>query len=267
MSKLIESLKSGIKDFPKENKTVHQMTQEQLAEIYFSGSDKTRRPDTPMIIKVVEKSPAVSIIPWLIASLAFFLMALSLFSTKRIFVDIKVIDEKSPYLAALQQIQLNPFAYLPGHGLAAPVSQRISPLEFSFEGASKLKSAKTEQMLTLVNSSVAHFARANVYFESPLDLSQSKIIFYAKGKKGGESVTFSVKDRDNVSAFERGDLNPFPDKLTTQWQKGEILLTDETAQAFNPRGVSSMRFEFGARQTKNKPGDTIFIKDLQIVKI
>ena len=116
----------------------------------------------------------------------------------------------------------------------------------------------------MTNSCVAAFARANLYFNSPLNLAGSKIVFYAKGQKGGENLALALKDRGNVAAFERGTIFPFPNNLTTDWQMAEILM-DSGVKEFDEKKVSSLRFEFGAKETKNKPGDTIFIKDLQIV--
>ena len=37
----------------------------------------------------------------------------------------------------------------------------------------------------------------------------------------------------------------------------------DTAKDFDAKNVTSLRFEFGSKDTGNKPGDTVFIKDLQ----
>ncbi|MBI3316247.1 MAG: hypothetical protein HYZ87_04665, partial [Candidatus Omnitrophica bacterium] len=143
---------------------------------------------------------------------------------------------------------------------------RIVIQNFIFEGAAKLKSSKDNTILTLVNSSIASFARASVTFDPPKNLSESKLVFYAKGGKGGERLAFALKDRNNVMAFDKGKAYPFPDGLTTRWQKAEVALT-ETSKQFEDRKVSALRFDFGTKDTENKPGDTIFIKDLQIVPV
>ena len=92
MSKLIESLK-GQQDVS-EKKTEYQLTQEQLASIYFSGTDKqSKNTNPPLVIKVIERPALYKAIPWIIATLAMLLAAFSLFSTKRIFVDIHVADD------------------------------------------------------------------------------------------------------------------------------------------------------------------------------
>ncbi len=266
MSKLIEALKAGSKEF--ERKTEHQLTQEQLADIYFSGGDKVKKTDYPLVIKVVEKPRAGSLVPWIISSLALLLMAFSLFSTKRIFVDIKVIDEKNPYLAGFPSAlpaPVEPVATVTHKGISEK-SEKMNAESFIFEGAAKLKSSKDKSTLTLVNSSVAPFAQANLYLNTPINLSDSKIVFYAKGQKGGENLAVAIKDRDNVTAFEKGRLFPFPDTLSTEWQMAEIFI-DGSVKNFDERKVASIRFEFGTKEVRNKPGDTIFIKDVRVVPV
>jgi hypothetical protein len=133
----------------------------------------------------------------------------------------------------------------------------------TFEGAAYLHSSRDKNGgLTLINSSVAPFARAVLSLDPPLDLSSSRIIFYVKGGRGGENVAFALKDADNHQGFYKGRLYPFPDRLTTSWQKAEIHLEEDTAKDFDAEHVTSLRIEFGSKDTGNKPNDTIFIKDL-----
>lgn len=275
MSKIIETLKAKsreltsnggeVKEFRTE-KSGYELTQEQLADIYFSATGKTKAPEAPIIIKVVEKPRLASVAPWLITSVAFLITALSLFSTKRIFVDIKVVDDKTPYDRSA--VYAPPPAVVPVEA-KKEVSEKVrsNPLssqEFVFEGAAYLKSSRTKGGLTLVNSSVAPFARATLYFDPPINLAKSKVIFYARGEKGGENIAFALKDNDNIQAFHKGVAYPFAQGLTTDWQKAEVSITG-AARDFDPRNVASLRFEFGSKNTENKSGDTVYVKDLQWV--
>ncbi len=265
MSKIIEALKVG-GAMPKEvriDRSAHELTQEQLADIYFSATAKPKTSEPPVIIRVVERPRLATYIPWIIACLAFAATLFSLFSTKRILVDVKVLDEKSAFLHALDRRSLD-------ESQATPATEKTGPFnafpmaDFVFEGAAYLNSSKDKNgVLTLINSSVAPFARATLRVEPPLDLSHAKIVFYAKGGRGGENVAFALKDEENVQGFYKGKLFPFPDRLTTGWQKAEISLSHDTAKDFDPRRVTSLRFEFGSKDTGNKPGDLILIKDLQ----
>lgn len=277
MSNLIEALKASAKEFaqkqsvgqsqPEEKKkTAYELTQEQLADIYFSGSEKIKKSDTPLVIKVIEKRRSSSAVPWLISSLSFFLLGLSLFTTKRVFVDIKIIDDSHPYFNRQENAAPAPLVEEKEAAAGIVSGDKISMQGFLFEGAAKLGSAKDKTSLTLVNSSVALFARANLHFNSPVNLMGSKIVFYAKGRHGGENLALAVKDKGNIQAFAKNKAFPFPDALTTEWQRAEVPLKD-TVAAFDPKNVVSLRFEFGSKNTANKAGDTIFVKDLQILPL
>ncbi len=262
----MEALKASAKDKPAVSeetgarpvKTDYEMTQEQLAEIYFSAAEKKPQSPPPMIIKVIERPGIASVIPWIITSIAFLITAFSLFSTKRVFVDIKVIDEKSGYFASAEP----PAAVVEPEAPVDPGATEVSMRGAMLEGAGRLKSEFSNEGLMLVNTSVAPFARASVQM-APTDLSDRKIVFYARGVRGGEKLGFSLKDKNNNSAFERGKVYPFPDGLSTEWRRAEIPL-EGTAKEFNPRKVISMRFEFGSN-VDNKAGDTVYVKDLRIV--
>ena len=258
MSKIIEALKAG--------KTAHELTQQQLADIYFSGSDKIKKSDTPTVIRVIEKSHSSLLVPWLITLAALLIASFSLYSGKRIFIDIKVMNERATSLAAPENTSESGAETISGPSQALRLGDKLSMENFSFEGAAKLKSSKDRSGLTLVNSSVAPFARASFRFDSPVDLSGSKIVFYAKGLRGGENIAFALKDRDNVSAFNKNKLYPFSSALTTDWQRAEVPLLS-AAKEFDVKNVVSLRFEFGSKDTDNKPGDTIMVKDIQVVPL
>ena len=282
MSKLIESLKASAKEFsqkqsmasepPEKQKTSHELTQEQLADIYFSGSEKIKKSDSPLVIKVIEKPHPASTVPWIISSIAFFLLALSLFSTKRIFVDIKIIDEKNQFLSSRSEDRALPATDAASTAASlmkkkgARFGDKIPTQEFVFEGAAVLNSTQDTNALTLVNSSVATFARASFHFDPSANLSSCKIVFYAKGNRGGENLALALKDKENIQAFTKNKMFPFPDLLTTDWQKAEMPIVG-SVEAFDPKNVTSFRFEFGSKDTGNKPGDTIFIKDIQILPL
>ena len=258
MSKIIEALKAG--------KTSHELTQQQLADIYFSGSDKIKKSDYPTVIKVIEKSHSSLLVPWLITLAALLIASFSLYSGKRIFIDVKVVSERAASLASSDNTSEPGSGAMGSYSQALRLGDKLSTENFTFEGAAKLKSLSDRSSLTLVNSSVAPFARANLRFDSPMDLSGSKIVFYAKGLRGGENVAIALKDKENVSAFNKNKLYPFSNALTTDWQRAEIPFFN-TAKDFDVKNIVSLRFEFGSKDTDNKPGDTILIKDIQIVPL
>ncbi|MBI2094568.1 MAG: hypothetical protein HYT89_00160 [Candidatus Omnitrophica bacterium] len=271
MSRLLEAIQRGRKG-PSKDKTNREMTQEQLSDIYFSGAEKDPKSQPPLVIRVVEAPRWASLVPWIIASVAFLITAFSLFSTKRIFVDFQIIDEKNPYWSAINNPDfspetLSPVVSEPVAAAAAKEEGRPMALEnLVFEGAARLKSSKNKQGLTLINSSLAPFARATLPFDSPLNLTRAKIVFYARGARGGENVAVAFKDTGSNLAFTRGKVYPFPGGLTTRWQKAEISLLD-SVPGFDKTQVVSVRLDFGSKDTENKPGDVVFIKDLRVVTL
>ena len=182
-------------------------------------------------------------------------------------MDIKVIDEKSPYLQNL------PVGTARDYSAAAEKEKALevfdedvrNPIpfdDFTFEGAAYLKSTKDPAGLTLVNSSEAPFARSTVHFDPPLDLRKAKIRFFAKGARGGENIAVALKDQENIQAFLKGKYYPFKQGLTSNWQRAEIRLS-EVVKDFDAKNVTDLRFDFGSKDTENKPGDVIFVKDLE----
>lgn len=286
MSKIIETLKASSMEYkkkvpdesvdPQKRRTSHEMTQEQLADIYFAGSEKIVKSEYPTVIRVIEKPKSISWLPWAVALATVLIAVFLLISGHRVFVDIRVMSERaasmnvppessdisqeitpeSPKVSASTDKQKN----------ALHLGDNVPLQDFSFEGAAKLKSTKEPMSLTLVNSSVAPFARALLRFNAPLNFEGSKVVFYAKGNRGGENIAFALKDKENISAFNKNKIYPFPASLTTDWQRAEIPLSN-TSKEFDVRSVTSLRFEFGSKDTDNKPGDTIVVKDLQVVPL
>ena len=281
MSNIIESLKQSAREFARNNeetgdkpqvvKTNHELTQEQLGDIYFANAEKLKKSDQPLVIKVIERQHGSGIAPWFVSSIALLVMAFALFSTKRIFVDVKVMDDKSLVTSDWQpEGRANAsspdlFGSSVWRASASPDWERLPVEDFVFEGAAKLNSSKNGNQMTLANSSVAPFAKASVQFTQPVDMSSSKLVFYARGQRGGENIVIAVKDRDNHLAFNKGKYYPFPEGMTGEWQRAEVAL-DGAPTDFNPRYVTNLRFEFGTKDANNRPGDLVMIKDLRMVR-
>src|SRR3989338_4943888 len=207
MSKIIETLKHGAAEFKK--KTSSDLTQQQLADIYFPEPGKVKTSEYPTVIKVTERQKQTPFIPWSIASLAVFLFFVSLFLNKKVFIDIKVMNDRATALVSqsdphsqLDEIQYTASSCEQANQAGSKtdiihLGDKLPMEKFIFQGASTLKSSKNKSQLTLINSSVAPFARAIFSFEEPVNLTNTKVVFYAKGYRGGENIAFSMKDRDN----------------------------------------------------------------------
>lgn len=286
MSKIIESIKALRKDSdagePVGGQTLErgrtpvaagsgaEATQDRLADIYFKARAQAPQAfssERPVIIKVVESPRFLTVLPWVIASVAFLVTAFSLFSTKRIFIDINVVDDKNPFIETSREgrsdYPLPPFESEPRGGPDGPERLPLKP--FRFEGAGSQQSSAEKAGLRLVNTSIASFARATLHLPEPLDLSGRRLIFEARGINGGERLGVAFKDNGNLSAFAKGRIFPYPDGLTTQWQKAEVILAD-TVAGFRADRVSAIRFDYGQKDAGNRPGDIILVRDLRIAE-
>lgn len=280
MSEIIEALKASGKDFEdriQKKKSSYELTQEQLADIYFSSGERSKKHlDAPLVIRVVEKPALASVVPWIITSVAFLITAMSLFSTKRVFIDVKIIDEKSPYMRQFRDEE----AALSGVDYGGGTQQAERTRDFSrestpgtpissdgalFEGGAASRSESSRDGLKLVAGSGAPFSRGQIQLDSPIDITGSKLVFYARGAKGGERLGVALKDRENVNAFPKGTHEPFPTGLTSEWQRVEIPVS-ATVKEFDERHVSALRFEFGTTM-QNHAGDTVWIRDLEVVPL
>ena len=245
-----------------------ELTQESLADICFSAVGKPKTAEPPVIIKVTEKNRAASAIPWVITSVAFLITAVALFSTKRLLIDVRVIDDKT--LVRSYDDEALPLSSPPAssveESVATDTTQNIPLDQLVFEGAAILQSSKDSRRLTLVNSSVSPFARAVYHPQRPLDLSKSKMVFEVRGGKGGEKLAIAIKDRGNLQAFKKGFFIPTPEGLSTEWQTSEVSLVDLN-ENFDLKNIVSLRFEFGTKDTSNRSGDTIYVRNLRIVPL
>ena len=280
MSKIIEALrrdpveKSAGSKKPTPNEqliqvesTGRELTQERLADIYFSAVGKPKHSEPPVIIRVVEKSKAAASIPWVITSVAFLITAIALFSTKRLLVDVRVIDDKTLLRSFDDEQSSGATGDSTGTTQTGSQPSIALPLEdFFFEGAAILQSSKDSRRLTLVNSSVSPFARAVLRPSQSFDLSRSKLVFDVRGAKGGEKLGVALKDIGNVQAFKKGIAQPFTGGLSTDWKETEVFLLDLN-EIFDTKRVASIRFEFGTKDTENHSGDTIYVRNLRLVPL
>lgn len=285
MSKIIESLKvhqknggpkdAGAKQAVERKQTsvaagaAAEATRDKLADIYFNARSRAPQAfssDQPVIIKVVESPRFLSVLPWIIASIAFLMTAFSLFSTKRIFIDINIVDDKNPFIEtgrADRRDYPSPPSSLTSDAQAD--GQVHLPLkQFRFEGAGSQQSSAEKAGLRLVNTSIASFSRATLQLVEPIDLSGRKLVFEARGVNGGESLGVAFKDSGNVSAFAKGRIFPYSDGLSTEWRKAEIVLVD-TVPGFRSDRISAIRFDYGQRDAGNRPGDIILVRDLRVM--
>lgn len=262
-------------------KSPYQLTQEQIADVYFPGAGTNpRKSDMPMVIRVVEPRPASYQLPWLITTIALFFCAFALFSTKKVMIDVKIIDEATlqSHPEALSQtegsritpnaseiIPLSPKTSLTESKTFKTSPLKILPSQAVFTGSGAVESHAEGDVITLVNSDSHSFAQCAFELDRPIDLSTTKLVFMIKGKRGGENLELVLRDTRNISSLMIGSIKPLSQPLGTDWQKVEMTFNNLEQTSFDLRHVAYFRFEFGSKRAGNRVGDTLFIKDLQFL--
>lgn len=282
MSKIIEALQKP-KPFAKKSATMvpedkarsRFKTQSQLADVYFSGpktGEQAALPE-PTIIRVVEK-PAVSAGPWVISVLALLLACFTLFSSKKIAVQITVADQNAPEAAGAHvpdMARIMPDAPHDAEAMIRPVIGRSDlpvqiPLrgsDFVFSGAAVLNSNATNGEMTLANSSLSGLANALVHFDPPFQAAQYYLQMEARGAKGKEKLEFLFKDMNGNNNLNVKKILIPEEGLTTQWQPIVVELIG--TPHFDANAIEQMRIEFGTQRTANSADATIFVRNLKWV--
>jgi len=286
MSKIIEALHQRIKPFkpdkpspqapptsPHSPTKSYQMTQKELADVYFGGlGPKTPSLPTPTVIRVIERKRTF-IVPWVLTGLVCVTAGALLFSGRRINIDVNILDEGTWRVREARIAGGSGFQALSGlartaagEGSLIPTEATdISPLRFRFAGAAVLNSSREKTILTLANSSLSDIAYAAIDFKPPMSLAQHKLVFEARGESGGEKLEIIFRDTRNNSSLNVRRIEPFRSGLSTHWQLAEITI-DETA-TFHRDSIVQMRFEFGSQRTTNPPQMTLFIKNIRSVPV
>jgi len=275
MSKIIEALQERIQPTKKskqpkssESGKAYEMTQQELADVYFAGSGKKpEKLPAPTIVRVIDKKNRTFFFPWLITTLALLLLTFALFSSKRIWIDVQIIDESVWDTARAPSPRQPPIPHqaVPLTATSPEDVQLLSPLNFRFAGAAVLNSSRERHMLTLMNSSLSGIAYAAMDFKPSVNALQRKLVFEARGKNGGEQLELIFKDADNNSSLNQKRIQPFPTGLSTHWQMAEITIQE--GPAFHANRITQMRFEFGSQRTENESSSALFLKNIQWLPI
>lgn len=276
MSKIIDSLQkrfgtgssgepaSAGPSAPAAERTPRQQIHEQLADVYFQGprpsiEEAGRSFQPPTVVRVVDRSRSY-FLPWLITLLALVLSTAALFSTKRVAIDIRVMD-------AASDVAPSPHATEPAAGPAknprveAPEVITLSPTDFIFSGAALLRSSRERQQLVLTNSSVSGLAYAHISFNPALPALGKRLYFEVRGLKGGEKFEIVLKDSNGNTSLNWKPIVPFEDGVTTEWQP--VVVDLEPTRFFNPNALQQLRIEFGSQRTGNAADATLLVRNLQ----
>lgn len=237
---------------------------EQLADVYFQNPKQLMETpqaafQAPTVVRVVDRSRSY-FLPWLVTLLALTLSTFALFSTKRVAIDIRIMDAKSAVPPAESQLPTAASAASP----AVPHMPEVvpmSPSDFIFSGAALLRSSREKQQLVLTNSSVSGLAYAHAVFNPPLPALGKRLYLEARGLKGGEKFEIVFKDANGNTSLNWKPITPFVDGVSTEWQP--VTVDFEPSRFFNPNAIEQMRIEFGTQRTGNIADATLLIRNIQ----
>ena len=233
--------------------TSHQMTQQELADVYFSGSGKTKPAASPTVIRVIDKRQSY-MLPWIITLATLALASLALFTTKRIAISVNFQDASVS-------------APVPEASRASgPQDQarilRLSPADF-MSSVPMADGNGSKDILNVTNHGVSGGAYAASEFSPTFNATGYVLEFEAKGRSGGEALEVAFRDVRRQSSLNSAPLRPFPMGLTTRWEKARVII-DKT-DSFDATRISQMRFEVGTQRTGNPPDTLVSIRNIRWV--
>jgi len=119
-----------------------------------------------------------------------------------------------------------------------------------------------EGSIKLVNGSFCTWSSMGIDFAFPLDLRGKQIVFKLKGKRGGENLELTFRDK-----FAKGhtpQLVIAPEEgLLPDWKKVNIVLERQKAN-IDLSQVVHLGLEFGFSTVQNPAQSTLFVKDIII---
>jgi len=235
----------------------YQMTQQELADVYFARSGKTAKPvPQPTLIRVEDKRRSY-MLPWIVTTLALVICSLALFSTKRVMISIQVYDSDAP-------IQNSPSSRSSNVAAAGGSRQvRIEPDRFGFSAGAESSSLVGKDSVTLSNRANRDQAYAVVDFDPPFNAKGYALQFEAKGEIGGETLEVILSDIRRQSSLNAGAIRPFPTGLTTRWEKAEVRVP--SGAGFDTSRIRQMRLDIGSRRTGNPSNTSIMIRNARWV--
>lgn len=235
---------------------------EELADIYFGGSAKTKQPPTPTLIRVSDNKRNF-LIPWII-TLIFLLLAVgALFINRRIVFDVKILEESPADPAASESALLDSDENLLSKQKDPAGTIAVSSKNLLFSDGAITNSVKNDEAIILSGDTSRRLVYLYQNYKPVFRASDYVLTFEAKGRTGGEMLEVVFKDKDHKTSLNQGSLRPFPMGLSADWTRGFVML--ERSDEFDAARVKQMRIDIGSRRTGNNPNATVFIRNVKWV--
>lgn len=235
-------------------RTPYEMTQEELGDVYFARSAAAKQLPPPTLIRVVE-GRRTYFLPWAITTLALAFATAALFTSKRLSVEIRVVDDA----ASLESAATAPAKPNASRATGAAIPVPVSDFALSAGAGPPARASRGE--LVISNRAPAGPVYAAAVFRPPFDASRRVLEFEAMGEAGHETVEVILKDARSQTNLNVAPIRPFPRGLATRWQKARV--TVERGEFFDAARIVQLRFEAGADRTGNPVGSTVHIRNVR----
>lgn len=266
-------------------------TKEKLANTYiFNPIDKIENIGEggngeilpPKRDRETSKSKFVQFLPWLVAFLAVLLLLVNIAYRGKVNVTIEFLKGESSQAASNVAESKRGLTSETGEEAAsylkttdiAPIStaliaegglNRFIVKRLGFYGAALSKSRAIRDGLFLFNDGATGWASVGLDFVEPMDLSNSTLDFFVKGKHGNESLNLFLRDAENNSYMPQAHNTIFEENMEREWQFVSIPFNTFDG-VYNSKRINHIGFEFGTQTAANEPGASIYIKNMKIVK-
>jgi hypothetical protein len=215
--------------------------------------------------------------PWLISFFAILLLLVNMAYRGKINIKIEIVGDTSGKItsesAKVTNVQKkllpdNPSAgtvYNPDLLILNGQANTGIIKKIGFYGAAMRDSKMLKDGIYLVNDGTTGWASAGFDMAQPADLTNCSLQFFVKGLTGGESLELILRDSDNNSYLPQVRNRIFEKNISSEWQFISIPF-DSFKGYYNSKCVNHIGFEFGTQTTFNDPGDSVYIRDIKIVK-
>ena len=223
--------------------------QEELADVYFSKKPhvKTESHVVPIQKKRMRFFPIVPILSVLVV-----LMAIVIFVQRFSRQDIRAFRQSiktAETVKVIEEGKLNKFI------IDVPRSQGALPGD----------SAQAQRTFLTLGTSALHKPSLVIDFVLPIDISGKSIFLYAKGKRGGEEISLTMRD-SNKKSYHFSNIY-----LDSKWVRIQLPLA-RISGIIDVTDIKQMRIEYEAAAQpaqvgkKNELQREVYIKDITFVK-
>ncbi|MBL7085279.1 MAG: tetratricopeptide repeat protein [Candidatus Omnitrophica bacterium] len=119
------------------------------------------------------------------------------------------------------------------------------------------------QSIKLINGRFRTWSSIGIDFAYPIDLRGKTIVLELKGKRGGERLELTFRDKTAQGYNPQLMLRPEEKGLSCDWQQIKVALGQERP-GIDLSCIVHMGLEFGSSTVQNPANSILFVKDISI---